>query len=252
MEFVACDLCGSSQANIAFQLPDFSFGETGEEFSVVRCEKCHLLYLNPRPTESEISKYYPVSYFPTRSSVSEIEKSPEPSSKKALSKTKRWLLEDYYGYPSQESRSIWRIIRKGLLFPDWAQRSLRGKDVIPYRGGGRILDVGCGPGVNLESLQRFGWDVYGLDFSDVAIAEARRKFGDRIYSGTLDEVCLEDESFDVVMFSHSLEHMFSPAKALARARQLLKPQGMVIVTLPNAKSVEASLFWAVVVSVGNS
>ena len=240
MEAVACNLCGSDQYHIDFYQRDLSHGTSDQEFSVVRCEHCHLLYLNPRPTESEIGQYYPEEYFPVLN-----KDSPTPRQRHAkgvAGKIKRWLLEEYYGYPSELNSPILKKIRKVFLFPEWAQRVIRGKDVIPYIGEGRLLDVGCGPGVNLGVFQKLGWNVYGVELSEVAVAQARKWFGDRIHAGKLEDSSFEEGSFDVILFSHSLEHMFNPVETLVVARRLLKSGGMVVITVPNAGSFESRLF----------
>ena len=137
---------------------------------------------------------------------------------------------------------FWRYMRKIVLFPEWFQRILRGKYILPYRGNGRLLDVGCGPGGNLKVAQNQGWDVYGVEMNEEAVAYARTLVGDRIHFGTLDTAPFDPEFFDVILFSHSLEHMFSPSKILSRSRELLKPSGMIAISLPNAGSWEAKVF----------
>lgn len=99
MEAVACNLCGSDQNHIAFYQRDLSHGTSDQEFSVVRCERCQLLYLNPRPTESEIGQYYPEEYFPVLNQDSPILR--QRHAKGVAGKIKRWLLEEYFGYPSE-------------------------------------------------------------------------------------------------------------------------------------------------------
>jgi ubiquinone/menaquinone biosynthesis C-methylase UbiE len=69
------------------------------------------------------------------------------------------------------------------------------------------------------------YDVYGVEMSELAVAQARERVGDRIHLGTLETTPFNDESFDVILFSHCLEHLFSPSDALGRVRRLLKPEG---------------------------
>ena len=95
--------------------------------------------------------------------------------------------------------------------------------------------------MNLETFQEHGWDVYGVEMSEVAVAQARERVGDCIHVGTLERAPFKDESFDVILFSHSLEHLFSPFDALGRVRRLLKPDGMIVIAVPNADSLEARL-----------
>jgi len=62
VEMVACNLCGSSRQTEVYQIPDRRYFPE-EMFSVVACEECGMGYVNPRPTVSEIQKYYPAEYY---------------------------------------------------------------------------------------------------------------------------------------------------------------------------------------------
>ncbi len=211
------------------RLKDLTHRVTEDEFVIVRCEDCGLLYTSPRPSPEDIGKFYPQTYF-----------APPPPPRKVTC-IKRWVMEAYYGYPPTPSR-VPAPVRKWLAWPDRLLRGLRGKEMLPWVGEGRLLDVGCGPGVNLATLQSYGWDVYGVEFSDTAAELARARVGDRIHIGTLETAPFADASFDVVMFSHSLEHLFSPSDALAHAWRLLKPGGCLVVAVPNAGGWERRLF----------
>ena len=230
METVVCDLCGLNSAHTVLRQRDLLFCSTEEEFTVVRCGGCGLLYLNPRPTEAEIERYYPKQYFGS------------PALPRRFSRIRRWIMEDYYGYPTSGPRTSWHRVRKLLLWPEKVRRTFCGIDIIPWIGQGRFLDVGCGPGVNLKICQQQGWVVYGVEVSETAVAQAREFVGDCIYAGTLEHATFEEECFDVILFSHSLEHVFSPVKELAHVQRLLKPGGMLVITVPNAGSLEAWLF----------
>ena len=240
METVNCDLCGSNQSREVLQQGDLIHAVSPELFTVVRCPDCGLCYLNPRPTTSEIGRYYPDQYFtpPSPRSRSSL----EMSAKRLSRRVKQWIMEDFYGYPGAGPRRPWHVLRKIILWPEQMRRLWRGRDIIPWVGAGRLLDVGCGPGGNLAVFQEQGWDVYGIEFSQAAVAQARARVGDRIHAGTLDTAPYKDETFDVIFLSHSLEHFFSPSETLTRLRQLLAPHGQVVIAVPNADSLEARLF----------
>lgn len=240
LETVTCALCGSDRSRVVLRQGDLIHATTSKEFTVVRCEGCGLLYLNPRPAPDEIGRYYPARYFvpsqpKSRSGV-------ERWLKNLSAAVKRWIREDFYGYPSSAKPAVWRGLRKLALWPEKARRRLTGREALPWSGEGRLLDVGCGPGVNLQTFQEQGWDVHGIDVNESAVAMAREKVGDRVHHGTLDTAPFDEESFDVVSLNHSLEHMFSPLETLERVRRLLKPGGMVVIEVPNADSWEAQLF----------
>lgn len=62
-ESVACNLCGDDNSELLYKARDYRLQVDDEEWNVVRCKSCGLGYLNPRPTPSEIERYYPAQYF---------------------------------------------------------------------------------------------------------------------------------------------------------------------------------------------
>ena len=107
---------------------------------------------------------------------------------------------------------------------------------------GHLLDVGSGRGDLGLVLGERGWEVDGLEPSPEACAEARSR-GVPTACGTLtNDAELLDGDFDAAVFQHSLEHVVEPADDLAVARELLKPGGLLIVSLPNFSSTQARRF----------
>ncbi len=240
METVACGMCGSSRARTVLRQRDLALGGSEETFTVVRCRACGLLYLNPRPDRTEIGRFYPPQYFADEQPKSRSEL--ELRLKRWSNAVKRWVREDFYGYPGSRLPRWARMPRRLLLWPEQARRVFRGREILPWTGQGRLLDVGCGPGGNLASLQAQGWDVHGLDASEVAVGRARKRFGDRVRMGDPVATEYKDQSFDVVIFSHALEHMHDVRAVLKESRRILDDRGLLVITLPNAGSWEAKLF----------
>jgi SAM-dependent methyltransferase len=63
MEYIRCPLCESDQTKLIFRRKDFSYCVSDEEFCIVRCRKCGLVYVNPRPTSEELHHYYPKEFY---------------------------------------------------------------------------------------------------------------------------------------------------------------------------------------------
>ena len=64
LEYTICDLCGSSDfLAVMNDIADTNWC-LGGRFTLVRCRECGLYYLNPRPSRSEIGRYYPETYLP--------------------------------------------------------------------------------------------------------------------------------------------------------------------------------------------
>ena len=230
MVAVPCALCGSDRSNVFFRQKDLTHRLTDEEFTIVRCTGCGFLFLNPRPTSSDIGRYYPTEYFGS------------PSPPRRFSVIRQWIREDWHGYPAGSRPGRWRWLRKLLVWPDMVRRVLTGRVILPWVGQGRLLDVGCGAGTSTAIFKAEGWDVSALDLNEVAVSYARSLLGDRVQCGDFMSMHYPDRAFDVVRFSHSLEHMYDLSKVLAEARRILDDHGMLVVTVPNAGSVEAKLF----------
>jgi len=107
---------------------------------------------------------------------------------------------------------------------------------------GRALDVGCGDGSFLHTLMHEGWDVVGTELSESIATTAKRRLGDKVRVGPIEQADLPGASFDLVTFWHVLEHLDDPLTALAEARRLVKPEGCVVVAVPNLDSLQAQIF----------
>lgn len=62
METVSCNLCGSADYRVVYSMPDAGYFKD-EWFTIVECKSCGLGFVNPRPTYSEIFRYYPPHYY---------------------------------------------------------------------------------------------------------------------------------------------------------------------------------------------
>jgi len=98
-----------------------------------------------------------------------------------------------------------------------------------------VLDVGCGGGLFLQMLaQRRKVPVAGLDFSLDAANVAWRRSGVPVVCATLSRAPFAPESCAAITMFHVVEHLYDPASYLDAARQLLQPEGRLILQVPNA------------------
>ncbi len=111
--------------------------------------------------------------------------------------------------------------------------------VGPAGADGRLLDVGCGPGLLLDEARRRGFDAEGLELSDSAAAYARAHLGLTIHQTPLEEFEPEGRRFDVVVLADVLEHLSDPVAALRRCREVLRPGGVLCVITPDPSSAAA-------------
>lgn len=100
---------------------------------------------------------------------------------------------------------------------------------------GLVLDVGCGGGLFLQMLaERRNVRVTGLDFSLDAANVAWRRAGVPAVCATLSRPPFAPGSCAAVTMFHVLEHLYDPASYLDAAHRLLRPDGRLIVQVPNA------------------
>jgi 2-polyprenyl-3-methyl-5-hydroxy-6-metoxy-1,4-benzoquinol methylase len=108
---------------------------------------------------------------------------------------------------------------------------------------GLILDIGAGTGDFLSVAQKDGWKTVGVEPSDKAKAIAKSK-GVSFVENTSE---LESHTFDVISMWHVLEHVPNLDEQIKELKRLLKPNGTLIVAVPNFKSFDAKhygKFWA--------
>ncbi len=99
---------------------------------------------------------------------------------------------------------------------------------------GHLLDVGCGDGSFLLAAQDRGWQVAGTEVSAWAARTLRTRHGLAITEGDLLGIDQLRIVFDVVTMWHVLEHTDRPLQTLLRIRELLTPEGILIVAVPTA------------------
>jgi len=108
-------------------------------------------------------------------------------------------------------------------------------------GNGRsLLDVGAYIGVFVEVAAAAGWDASGIEPSNWAVTQARKR-GLRIYQGTQDAQEINGQQFDVVTMWDVIEHVADPASELRKSYNLLKPGGWIAVHTMNIDSLTARL-----------
>lgn len=108
---------------------------------------------------------------------------------------------------------------------------------------GRILDIGAGVGDFLSVAKNDGWETIGIEPSEKAKAIAIKKGVS--FVNDLSE--LESHSFDVITMWHVLEHVPDLENQIAILKRLIKPNGTIIIAVPNFKSFDANHykeFWA--------
>jgi len=206
LTFVKCCICGSSNATIIGKGQDFEYHTSRETFSVMRCNSCGLIYLNPRPVISEFKRIYPPSYHAYNFS------------------------ENNFGFPYKVRSRIerWRLLHDCSDLPDNA----------------KIMDIGCGDGFHLELLRSSGkknWSLEGVDIDKHAIEAASVK-GLKVHMGPVEKIDLPGEDYDLIFMLMTIEHVERPDEQLRGIRRLLKRGGRLVIVTDNTSSLDFKFF----------
>jgi ubiquinone/menaquinone biosynthesis C-methylase UbiE len=107
--------------------------------------------------------------------------------------------------------------------------------------GKSVLEVGCGPGVDLLQFARAGAQVTARDLTENAVKLARANLAREGYEGDVglgnaEALDFDDQSFDVFYSNGVLHHTVDTEKAISEAYRVLKPGGEAIVMLYNRNS----------------
>jgi len=174
---------------------------------IFSCQNCGLKFVWPIPSKKEIELFYR-QYWEKKSFRGE----------KALG---------YLSYLAEKES-----------FLDYFQKVFGQVNLAP----GQVLDIGCGPGFFLKIAQEKGWQVWGLDLSAEAVAQARKILKTRrIYQQTLEKSNFLPNFFDLVTIFQTIEHEQSPLELLKKVRRILKPKGILLLTTPNASGWQAKI-----------
>ena len=203
-----CTLCQSSESRPVLSQGDLLTGEPGI-FTLVECLNCGLICQNPRLEWDLLKPFYGAGYNPYETMIEE-----EPNRLRRLFRR--------YG--------MWK--RLNLI-----ERHVR---------GGMLLDVGCGTGIFLaEAMRRPQWNTIGLEPNEFAASYVEERLGFPIIHSRLEDANLSEGSFDVVTMWNVLEHLEDPIACLERANRLLRAGGLLVMSIPNLDSWEASPLWKI-------
>ena len=224
-----CPYCGSADRSLAYKdVKDWAFGSAPGSWAYWNCNGCRALYLHPRPTAASIGDAY------TRYYTHGGDQSGGP-----LSAFKQRLRNECW------SHSLKTSITPRLDIPGWAgwvtawlkpwiaePFGLRQWAQLPK---GLLIDVGCGNGDKLKLAAQLGWQVQGIEL-DASAVKAAQAQGLQVTQGGYELLANYQGQADCVVCSHVLEHVHQPLHLLQLLLASLKPQGVLLLSVPNANS----------------
>lgn len=204
-----CPSCLSPNCSLHARVKDHFL--TQEEFALLQCQSCNLVFTSPRPELSVIGDYYKSENYVSHSST-----------KKGLVNRVYTLVRDY----TLKQKIAWI------------------KSIHPSVSV--HLDVGAGTGHFVQAAKKAGFNSIGLEPDKDA-----RAFASNVLGVQLDPIHrlheLENSSIDVITMWHVLEHVYDLNADLNKLVSLLKPGGCFFIAVPNYTSYDAEFYgsdWA--------
>lgn len=203
-----CPICNSVEFNPFLHCKDYTVSR--ETFTIVECKSCGFKFTNPRPEVTELGKYYKSDEYISHSNTS------------------KGLINYLY-----------QTVRKYTLLKKLQL-------ISKYFKTGTLLDIGCGTGEFLKMCKDAKWNVIGIEPDETTRKNAIEKYGLNVKSEESIQQ-LNESSFDVITMWHVLEHVPFLNQRVEEIKRLLKPNGLVIIAVPNCTSLDAIIYkedWA--------
>ena len=172
----------------------------GEYLRSVICRRCGLVWTDPRPTPEQVREFY-------------------------------WH-EYRLNYKQTYQPKVKQTYRSGKVAVD---RFRRLQPVL--EPGFRVLDVGAGSGEVVYVLRAMGYEASGFEPNEGYARYAADVLGLPVRQRFWQDAATLPESQDLVTMFHTVEHLESPFDVMRHARQWLRPQGLLLVEVPNVEAV---------------
>lgn len=203
-----CPVCNSIRQKSFLSCIDHTVSR--ETFQIMECESCGFKFTNPRPNESDLGRYYKSEEYVSHSN------------------TKKGFINSTY-----QSVRKYTLLKKLQL-------------ISKYFKTGNILDIGCGTGEFLNTCKNAKWKTLGIEPDDDARNMAIKNYGLDVRPES-ELANLPDAQFDIISMWHVLEHVPKLNERVAELKRLIKPNGVIIIAVPNCDSLDAKIYkeqWA--------
>lgn len=204
-----CLVCGSTDTSAFLDCTDHFISQ--ERFRIDRCNTCGFRFTANPPAPDKIGAYYKSDAYISHSD------------------TRKGLINKLY-----------HVVRNIML-------GKKSTLILSLTKGRKLLDIGCGTGHFLHYMQQKGFDCKGLEVDESARNHAIREFGLEVESPETLFADKASDGYDVITLWHVLEHLHDPETYLTRMHQVLKPDGVLLIALPNCSSWDAAhyaRYWA--------
>lgn len=206
----ACPVCGNNNIAPVFPVKDFTVSH--EQFEIWQCNNCSLRFTQNVPEESEIGRYYQSENYISHSDTHE------------------GIINKLY-----HTVRIRTLLQKKKLV-----------EKISGKKEGSLLDIGCGTGAFLHTIQQSGWKITGLEPDEAARKKAFELYQLEVESAEI-LFSLAPQSFDAITMWHVLEHVHELHPYMDQLKKILLPAGKLFIAVPNYTSYDEKVYkqnWA--------
>lgn len=202
-EEIPCIICGGDSFNLLSEKDRY-----GLPVKTVVCKNCGLVQTNPRWDQSSYNMFYSKHY-----------------------------RELYVGAKKATDSFFYSEYLKGQkIF-----YHLQNNNSLP-KIGSRVLEVGCGAGGILKFFFDKGYRVEGIDLGDEYLEYAKSKHNITLREGSIHNLNFEHD-FELIIYSHVLEHILNPEKELNRLREISNDQTIIYFEVPGIKNLKTYGDW---------
>lgn len=220
-----CLVCNEKEIIPLFETHDRMF-DVDAIFTVKRCQRCGLVFIDPIPEDTILKKHYPSKNYYSYQETEE---------KGFFYRLRSYLVRHYYK-ATLFSLIFSSLVQKVPALPKQVEDQFTDS-------GGKILDLGCGSGDTIFLLQELGWDVYGLEIDRKAVSIARERGLLNVKYGGYEKIDnFPNNYFDAIRLYHVIEHLNNPTRCLRLIYKKLKPRGELIMGTPNIDSLTSRVF----------
>lgn len=208
----SCPICGNITYHHVFTCVDYFVSR--ESFDIVECCECGMRMTDEVPDENVIGHYYETTDYISHSD------------------TKKGMINVLY-----------HNVRRKML-----QKKAQWVEAYSPQNQGVLLDMGAGTGYFAHAMQQRGWTATMVEQSAQARQFAFERFGLGASASLKEYVeTTLSGSLDIITLWHVLEHLDGLNDVMRRFYELLKPEGVLIIAVPNHSSYDARVYesdWA--------
>jgi len=194
-EFVNCPLCDKNDHTLKYRI---------DSWTVVKCDHCDFVYVNPRLQKKELLKIYKDNYFDNS-------------------------IVGYFHY--KENKAL-----RQKNFKKWID------DAVNFVGAAEnvnALDIGCAAGYCLEVFKTRGWKPFGIELNTEYAGQLQQN-GYKVYDSPFLDISFQ-EKYSIITLFDVVEHLTDLQEHFTKLHSILENNGIVVLITPDYDSLQRKL-----------